>query len=124
MVAFYLDNDVSVRLGQMLHADGHIVTHTKHRGLQRAHDEAQLATAVELDATLITHNYKDFLLLHRAWELWRSRWSIAEMHPGILVLPQGIDAVLKSHIDHLLERGRPGHSIIYRFRGGTWHMEG
>src|SRR5688572_28384650 len=38
----------------------------------RVPDEQQLVNALDLKAHLVTHNYRDFVLLHRAWLLWTS----------------------------------------------------
>jgi hypothetical protein len=115
----YFDNDVSVHLAALLRDAGHTVTLTRDLRRTRAFDEQQLITALELDANLVTHNYRDFLLLHRAWELWRSRWHVTELHPGILVLPQGAPQLLANHLAVLLESGLPARSSLYRYRGST-----
>ncbi len=93
MVAFHVDNDVSLRLGPLLRERGDHVTSTHTRGEMRAGDEQQLLTALDLQASLLTHNYADFVLLHRAWQLWTARWKIAEPHPAIVVLLQGHGSV-------------------------------
>lgn len=124
MVAFYLDNDVSARVGDLLTGYGHTVTLTRDLHQTRAHDEVQLLTALELQASLVTHNYKDFALLHRAWELWRARWHIAEFHPSILVLLHGAEMQSAHAITDLLSRGLPARSALYRHRSsGVWVPE-
>jgi hypothetical protein len=123
--AFYLDNDVSAHLGTRLRVLGHQVTLTRDLQQPRAHDEVQLLTAAELGASLVTHNYKDFLLLHRAWDLWRARWQITELHPSIFVLPHGPDQHLAEYIGAFLARGLPGLGNLYRYtpRVGLWSRE-
>jgi hypothetical protein len=119
VAAFYFDNDVTERLWYRLRAGGHLVTLTKDRHATRAHDEQQLVTARELNATLVTHNYKDFLLLHRAWIMWARRWQIAETHPPILVLPQHPEQNLQQYIEALLQAGALADNTLYRYRSET-----
>jgi hypothetical protein len=76
VAAFYLDNDVSERLWHLLRIQGHQVFLTKDQHPTRVPDEHQLVTALDLKAHLVTHNYRDFVLLHRAWLLWTSRWRV------------------------------------------------
>ncbi len=114
MAHFYLDNDVSVRLARLLRADAHLVTLAKDQHATRAHDEQQLLTALDLTAILVTHNYRDFVLLHRAWHLWAARWNIYERHPPILVLPQGPEPAL---FQYLMEIA--GSTVLPRV--GTLH---
>jgi hypothetical protein len=38
--------------------------------------------------TLVTHNRKDFDLLHAAWIRWSGAWQTTARHLGILILPQ------------------------------------
>ncbi len=66
MADLYFDNDVSVHLAAILRSVGHTVTLTRDLRRTRAFDEQQLVTALELGTSLVTHNYRDFLLLHRA----------------------------------------------------------
>jgi Domain of unknown function (DUF5615) len=122
VVAFYLDNDVSARLGHLLRAEGHQVTLTRDLRYTRAPDEQQILTAIQLGASLITHNAGDFLLLQRAWVFWRARWQIAESHHGLLVLPQGPEHRIVQYVTALLQSGSPHRDVFYRYspaRGWT-----
>jgi hypothetical protein len=119
VVAFYVDNDVSLRLGPLLGQCGHLVTYTLSRGAMRAGDEQQLLTALDLQANLITHNYADFVLLHRAWHLWTARWKITEPHPAIFVLLQGHEWYLSQQIEALLLAGEPSVNRLYRYRASV-----
>ncbi len=90
MVAFYLDNDVSLNIAAALFRLTHTATTAHALGLHSANDAEQLLTAVQRGAILVTHNYRDFLLLHRAWLRWRTAgagYALPE-HPGILSIPQ------------------------------------
>jgi hypothetical protein len=119
VVAFYVDNDVSFRLGPLLRERGHHITYTHTRGEMRAGDERQLLTALDLQASLITHNYADFVLLHRAWHLWTARWKITEPHPAIIVLLQGHESFLSQQMDALLLAGEPIVNRLYRYRASV-----
>jgi hypothetical protein len=123
VVAFYVDNDVSLRLGPLLGQRGHHVTYTLSRGATRAGDEQQLLTALDLQASLLTHNYADFVLLHRAWHLWTARWKITEPHLAIIVLLQGHESYLSQQIDTLLLAGEPVVNRLYRYRASVGWVE-
>lgn len=87
MVAFYLDNDVSLGLVPLLEHRGHTTQTARDLGLTTAGDDAQLLEAVQRQAILLTYNRKDFELLHDAWRTWAPALGL-EMppHPGILAL--------------------------------------
>jgi hypothetical protein len=90
VAAFLTDNDVSLHLAAELHTLGHAATTALAQGLRAATDARQLLTAVQHDWILVTHNYRDFLLLHQAWILWRQAGPgyLLPPHPGVLVIPQ------------------------------------
>jgi hypothetical protein len=107
VTAFYLDNDVSCDLGDLLTAAGHIVWHTRDLGLARANDAAQMLTAVDRGAVMVTHNAKDYTLIHQAWHLLGARWKINERHPGILILPHGGEMQLLQYLTDILQQNMP-----------------
>jgi hypothetical protein len=67
-------------------------------------DARQLLWAVEHDRTIITHNLKDFRLLHEAISLWAIRWGTPNVlrHHGILVVPHLPVPELASLIDQFV----------------------
>lgn len=69
MAHLYFDNDISHRLVPELEAAGHMVLTARDRGLAEADDNAQFLAAVRVSRVLVTHNRKDFTLLHDAWRL-------------------------------------------------------
>jgi hypothetical protein len=90
VATFLTDNDVHIGLAPELHTLGHAATTALAQGLRTATDAEQVLTAVQHDWVLVTHNYRDFLLLHQGWVLWRQAgpgYSLPP-HPGILVIPQ------------------------------------
>ena len=78
---------------------------TEELGLDAATDDVHLLAAAQAGRILLTHNKKDFLLLHHAWRGWTRAWGIDPSHAGIVVplqdwLPEReieeIDASLRS----------------------------
>lgn len=88
MTSFYADHNISLRLVQFMRVSGYDITFAREQGLERAHDPAQLLHAATHDRVLLTHNERDFLLLHDARTLWSRAWEIAPSHAGVIVLPQ------------------------------------
>ena len=124
MADFYLDNDVSLRLAPLLRSVGHRVTTTRELGLSGASDDAQLLTAAWNGWILITHNRRDFMMLHDAWRTWPAAFGLAlPPHPGILVLDQALPNVLTNVVSGFLA-GMPGESwandLFWWHRGGNW----
>ena len=86
MADFYLDNDVSLRLAPLLRSVGHRVTTTRELGLSAASDDAQLLTAARNGWILITHNRRDFMMLHDAWRTWpRVAWAAAGWLTSVVI---------------------------------------
>lgn len=88
MARFYLDHNVSRRLVRLLREHDHDVITTAELGSERASDGLHLLSASSLDRVLVTHNERDFLMLHDAWLRWRRAWHVTAAHAGIIVLPQ------------------------------------
>ena len=89
MALFFLDNDFPLGAGDELRRLGHDVASARSTNREDRHDEEQLLYAATENRILITHNRRDFRLLHRAWLRWSRTWSVQQAHAGILVLPQG-----------------------------------
>jgi hypothetical protein len=90
LAAFYLDNDVSTGIAGVLIVQDHTATTALAQQLQGANDAQHLLVAALNKWVLVVHNRDDFLLLHRAWMLWRGA-GVGYMlpdHPGILSIPQ------------------------------------
>ena len=87
MASLYLDHNISLRLALPLRAAGHDVVTARDLGLTRLTDDAKLLSAVRVGRVLVTHNRRDFTLLHDAWLIWPAAFGLAlPPHPGILVL--------------------------------------
>jgi hypothetical protein len=85
----YLDEDVSVVVGDMLEARGFSVVTTRDAGRLGATDIKQLEYASRHGKTLVTHNRVDFEELHKRYlEEDRESWGIIVLgrrRPGALV---------------------------------------
>jgi len=88
VAAFFLDHNVSTHLLDALRSAGHTAVAVRNRFDPRATDEFVLLHAAEHGWILVTHNRKDFELLHLAWTRWTNAWGTSEQHAGILLLPQ------------------------------------
>ncbi|MHB8647089.1 MAG: DUF5615 family PIN-like protein [Thermomicrobiales bacterium] len=88
MAGFFLDEDVSADLPDLLRTYGHIVTDVHSEQREGVPDPRQLLFAADRGLTMITHNRRDFLLLHDAWLTWSHEWQIGRRHSGILVVEQ------------------------------------
>lgn len=86
MAGLYLDENMSLAVGARLHVRGHIVTSTAAEGRLGTPDPRLLLEAAEQGWTLVTHNRRDFRLLHDAWHTWTNAWGTKQDHAGILVL--------------------------------------
>lgn len=82
-------------------------------GTENAGDDEHLALAYQREWVFVTHNTRDFELLHNAWLRWSELWGVQVTHGGILVLepvpsPQRLAAVIE-------ERLAPGARIVGEF---------
>lgn len=128
MAAFYLDNDISDDVTGLLRSKRHDVLHTRRHGQSRATDDRQLLTAAELGRILVTHNARDFVLVHHARRLWPSTLGVAwPQHRGVLVVPQPADLPtrrLVEAIDRFVRSGRPLADELYRLTvHGGWQRQ-
>lgn len=88
MPPFHVDHNVSQRLTRLLVARGYDAVAAHDLGLDRASDARHLLLAAKQGRIVLTHNERDFLLLHDAWLRWSADWGVEPHHAGIIVLPQ------------------------------------
>lgn len=66
-IEFYLDEDVSMLVADLIRARGFVIKTTQESGQGGRSDEEQLKYAVSRKATLVTHNRADFEFLARQY---------------------------------------------------------
>jgi hypothetical protein len=85
----YFDHNVSHYVGPLLWTLGHDLVFSRDIGATTLTDDALLLSTVRANRTPITHNRKDFRMLHDAWVTWPAAFGMAlPAHPGILILDQ------------------------------------
>ncbi|HLY66059.1 MAG TPA: DUF5615 family PIN-like protein [Chloroflexota bacterium] len=111
MASFYLDHDVYQTLPAILKPLGHDAVTSLQLGQATARDPRQLLTAARQDRVLVTHNRKDYELLHEAWALWPAPLD----HAGILIIPQQRWTVTQTaeNIDGFIQLGQPLVNQLY-----------
>jgi Domain of unknown function (DUF5615) len=127
VAAFYLDSDVSVRLAPWLRVAGHDAVTSGDQGHRQATDDEQLLIAAQQGRIVLTHNRKDFVLLHDAWRRWPLAWGFpAQAHNGILVLDQHSERELAAVVDEFVTMSATvvlGSALYWwRHRSG-WHHQ-
>jgi hypothetical protein len=86
LARLYHDHNVSQDLAHLLRAD-HDVVSARELSRERLTDDAQLLAAVLDERTVVTHDRRDFTLLHDAWLTWPAAFGqMLPPHRGILVL--------------------------------------
>lgn len=88
MADFYLDHNVSAEIANVLRETDHTAVTADELGLDDITDDAHLLIAAERREIFVTHNRKDFELLHDAWRRWSRAWGVARSHAGILIVAQ------------------------------------
>lgn len=109
MAEYLLDHDVSRRFATLLIAHGQVAKSARDERLERSDDGAILLFAAQRSQVLLTHNGRDFWLLHRSWHRWAGAWQVTPFprHAGIIVLPQRTHLppeLLTPHVVELLGR--------------------
>ena len=124
MASFYFDEDVSSRLARLLRTAGHDVLTADDLGLRSATDDVQFVTSVQRGRLLVTHNRRDFTLLHDVWRGWPATFGfVLPPHPGILVLDQTTPEALSTAVLRLLiEAGAetPKDELFWWRATGVW----
>ncbi len=119
MADFHIDEDVPVALAQELVALGHTALTARDLYLIGALDPVHLRQAALNNRILVTHNKRDFRVLHQAW----TTWFTDRPHAGILVMKQHVIFApeMARDIDAFLRAGRDMANRAYEWkRGGHW----
>ena len=117
MASLYLDHNVARDVATALRFAGHDVRTTRQIRTEAADDDEHLALAFQNAWIFITHNMRDFQLLHNAWRRWSRLWGLSVLHPGILALEPGpAPQQIARLIDERLRTGPPiaGELAIWR----------
>ncbi len=93
--------------------------------METAHDERILLAGATRELSVVTHNVKDFRLLHDAWLVWSWTWRVEPIHAGILLIPdnhQWSPEQAAQEIDTLTIQGVVLQNALYEWqpRDG-WH---
>lgn len=117
MASLYIDEDNGRTIAALLRSLGHDVVWAREHRSPGTTDELQFVAAVQLGRIFVTHNERDFVLLHRAWVAWPQelnvRWPV---HRGVLVIPQPPTLPVNhaaTQIDELLQSGSPLTNAYY-----------
>lgn len=128
-----LDENVSHHLARYLRSLGHDADSAVELGRLGFHDPRVPLAAVDSGQTLVTHNLKDFTLLHQTWNLLRDRWTRETEvltghrvsfsgHFGILVLPHGAFEAAAGAMVVILDSGVPLAERLLRWSPNSgWH---
>ena len=127
MATFSSDNNVALEVADLLRAAGHAAVTARDLGLEGASDDEQLLVASRQGRIFVTHNERDFILLHDAWQRWTEARGVADRHAGILIVPQGtrygVDWGATRIAQELitgLHRCRPVANELFRRKEAGW----
>lgn len=102
MALFCVDEDVSAQVADALNVRGHdAVAITRDAALRGQNDAVILLFAIQHERVLITHNFTDFVLLHRVCVYW----PLQIHHKGILLVPHKFHlpaTLVADHVEDLL----------------------
>jgi predicted nuclease of predicted toxin-antitoxin system len=109
-IEFYLDEDVSLLVAELLRVRGFKAQTTQEAGRKQADDEAQLAYAVSQRRAVVTHNRDDFARLAQSY------FAAGRKHYGIIIAvrrpPQEIVARLMTILNQTTA-GEMEDQLIY-----------
>lgn len=113
MANLCLDHNVSLEIARLLRPLA------KDIGLDRAGDDEVLLSAAQQGRILVSHNYKDFRLLHNAWRRWSTAWGVARAHTGILIvaqLPPVWHERIADELNDFIGKGQPLANELWHWR--------
>jgi hypothetical protein len=125
-VRVFADEDVYNELKRLLAAMRHDVVSPIDLGIRGAGDELCFLHAASDSRALLTHNEKDYSLLHRAWSTWAGHWGVGRqpLHFGVLIVPHqdllDVDSAA-NRIHSMLQDPTALINAFYRLdRSGRW----
>jgi len=81
-IALYTDADVNGKLAATLRKHGYDARSAFEEANDKLHDDQQLEFATSRNRTILTHNQRDFVPLHRKWQ------KEGKHHSGIILSPR------------------------------------
>ncbi len=118
MAFILLDHNVARDIAPLLRQAGHGAITALDAGMHSAEDDEYVLVSSDRAWTIVTHNKKDFNLLHGAWRRWSTAWGIQHAHAGILVLGEAAPTILANAIIDLLAGDPPLRNHLYQWRPG------
>lgn len=121
MASLYLDHNVARAVATTLRFAGHDVRTAREIRTDTATDDAHVALAYQNNWIFVTHNIRDFELLHDAWQRWSRLWGLNVPHAGIPTMEPGQDSQhTAALIDERIRSGAPlvGELAVWRARDG------
>ena len=126
MARLFVDHNFSYRVASSSALARHDVLTARAADCEDQPDDAVLLWSVQTSRLLVTHNRKDFKLLHDAWLSWPAAFGIAlPPHPGILVLDTSTPDVLARVLATFLDDGaheRLPNRIVWWHRHDGWRQ--
>lgn len=120
MAAIYTDHNVARQVAEGLRRLDHDVVTARDLGREVADDDEHLLLAAERGWVLLTHNAKDFVLLHGAWRRWAGAWNVQADHSGIIILPNWTPLELIAAMDLFLQSRPVLRNALYEWRTHRW----
>jgi len=113
-VRFYLDEDLSPKVVDILRRLGCQAASTQESGNRGAEDEAQLTYAAQSGAALVTRNRDNFIALTARF------FDEGRDHPGVIIVPYSVPgdepAILAKTLAKLslsFPQGLPQYTIVF-----------
>jgi hypothetical protein len=123
VASLYLDENIPKATARFLTERGHDAKTARQLGLEAFPDGKHLLVATQQRRILVTHNSRDFLLLHNAWLHWTNAWQISQRHPGILLFPQMLAADIAQVVHDLMTHEHPLYARPIENELYTWNKE-
>lgn len=103
----YLNENIPIRLIELLHSVNIEAIHTKTVNNNQASDEFQLLYATKHNYVLVSHNRRHFRRLHKQWMIE------GKSHSGILVIGCGSPEYIADRIKRFFEQMYPTISTSF-----------
>jgi hypothetical protein len=124
---FYIDSNVALEVADRLRVASHTAVTARDLRREGNSDDEHLLLASQQGQIFVTHNERDFILLHDAWKRWSVAWGVAEKHAGVLVVPQGrkygtdwgAEQIVRA-VMACLQQCPPVTGGLFRYKGAGW----